>query len=148
MFMKRGVRCISAILALLLMLGTMSACHPKLMRNRFWEIISPDEQNLETEGFLEETNREDSLLTESEADGEGAPEEDETEAESDLTYRLSEADVEAFYALLKACEEGFSDAAKTQEELDGLMSAVEVKYYDIMTQSQLAYIYYCCDMAN
>ena len=84
MFMKRSVRCFSTILALLLILGTMSACHPKLMRNRFWEIIPPDEQNMETEGFLEETYREDSLLTEPEADAEGAPEENTAPSSEDV----------------------------------------------------------------
>ena len=140
--MKIGFRILSLVLAVLLLSCSLTSCAFDWLKNALWEIVYTGE--VDGEGGAEplETNREDGALP---SDSEEDPEKSQP---SHLTYRLSQTDLDAFYALLERCEEACMRAGGTAEELDDLLTQMEGKFYYISSQSQLAYIYYCCNTGS
>ena len=66
----------------------------------------------------------------------------------DLTYRLTQADVDLFYERLEALEVAVLDAARSESEIQTLLEELAEQYYDIATQETLAMLQYYLDMSN
>ena len=58
-------------------------------------------------------------------------------------YTMTDADVEAFYALLETVKADLFNAQSTEEQLNAELERMEELYYYIFTQAQIAYVLYC-----
>ncbi len=128
--MKRRFRLLAALLALCLCLLSLSSCALGFL------------QYLMTEDETQETVEETQPLQPSWGDA------DPENPTYDLTYTLTEQDLDDFCFLLEMAESMVNDPAVKEDAIAQTMETVEEKYYHIATQAQLAYIYYCLDMAN
>ena len=132
--MKKGIRILGVLLSICILIGSMSSCTPLLLKEFLENII--------VERFTKAPTKE---STEPIA----PPQEPKPEeSASDLEYCLTEADVLAFNELLARCEAAFLDPNSTEEDLKKLEDQFSKSYYHIVTQSQLAYIGYCLNMAD
>ncbi len=136
--MKRTTRFLALILMLCLLCGSFSSCAIlfKLEQGSVEVITTPIKPSSDPFKPSPDDTGENGDNGDNGGDG---PQEDE------LTYTLTQADLDACSALMQECErmalEAGSADALTQKllELDDL-------YAHISTQEQLAYIYYCLDL--
>ena len=127
-------RWIALLLTVAVLFGSLSSCAP------IYHLAQYFSEESTTADFLEKApSRPDSPLL---------PSEPNEPSEDDLAYTLTQADVDAMYAQISACELLLLGEALEEDVLQTLLEELEAAYYHIVTQAQLAYIYYCVDQVS
>lgn len=128
--MKQKIRILVLILAICVTVCSMTSCSAS-----FWKGLIR----------IEKPSTEESVTTTA---TQAPVEEPEPTVPSELEYRLTQEDVDAFYEVLAQCEAAYLNADSTDEELTALEDRVNEAYYHIVSQAQLAYLHYCLDMQD
>ena len=67
---------------------------------------------------------------------------------NELSYTLTQSDVDAMYETISECEHLFLNCAPTEEQLLDAIEDIDSGMNHISTQAQLAYIQYCLDQES
>ena len=129
--MKLAFRFLALLLFLCLLTGSFTSCMAFV---RFANSVDELSSDTETE-------------SESESDDDSDLKEPSNTEYPHLTYTLTEADREEFDALLAHCEELTMEGTNISE-IEQAWDDLEAQYDHIYTQSNIAYILYCCDQED
>lgn len=128
--MKRAIRFLTVFLTVCLLMTSLSSCFlaERLLRAI---VCVTCETESSADPTIEQTND---------------PVEPVAE---DLVYDLSDEDLTCFEDLLDALEKLIlTDRSADEDAIDAVNGEMEDQYYHIVTQAQLAYIYYCMDESD
>ena len=132
--MKRYLRYLSCLLSICIILASLSSC---LTVIRFYD---------ELEQMAQELVGGNETLEDTSNDGQDQSSNPSDEKQS-LEYTLAESDRAEFERLLSVCRT-LTMEGRDKEAIEAAWEALEDCYYHIATQSQIAYILYCCDQSS
>ena len=141
--MKKRLRLLSMVLTICIMVCSLTSCSLTDIKRYVKRFLYRVETVGESTGAISKEP-----VDQSDATDEGSKETSVDEPEpipADLVFSLSEEDVSSFHLLVKECEDAFLNAESTEEELSAIEDRFVNAYYRIVTQAQIAYLWFCMD---
>lgn len=139
--MKSLMRILSLFLILSVLTVSMTSC---LSFVRISDIIDKELESLINTS--EPSDKEDTPQTsDKDSNDPSGPSEEEPDDTFEMAYTLTDADLELFESLLETCEELTLEGTNAFA-IEEAWEALEQQYDHIMTQGQIAYVLYCCDV--
>ena len=153
--MKHRLRIVSMILVICILICTMSSCSlisdpvGKAKRLVKRVLYGPANVTQATETTITNEIDADAPFAEAETpSAENSDQESDQDSQSpasNLKYSLTAEDIAAYYELVEECESAFLNGESTEAELTDVEDRFVAAYYQIVTQSQIAYLLYCMD---
>ena len=152
--MRNKTKLLSLILAMLIVLTSLSSCFAPNQPIETGDPTTPtvqqtpSEENTTTSDQGGEESSSSSSGSSGSSDSQPGGENTPPEEESILKYTLSEQDMTDFRALLATFEELALAGTENFEVIDEAYYAMEDQYFHIATQGQIAYVLYCLNTGD